>query len=149
MIGFYLHLLTETPAIFGFLFFPSSTLAQPQPHASPVIRQYGVLLAVTSLILVSVMIDLEHRVQVAPGELHAEILRQRISGALAAYHVAPILRSIGRLTGWVGVKNHSKENDGRDVEKGLLKAVFSSPLVHLMLHGVCCALLIDMAFEGN
>ena len=32
-LGLYLHILIETPATTAFLFFPSSTLRAPQPHA--------------------------------------------------------------------------------------------------------------------
>lgn len=155
MIGFYLHLITETPAIFSFLFSPSMTLAQPQPYASPLIRQYGVLLAVTSLILISVMIDIEHRAKMAHDDPYAQTLRERMAGALAVYHLAPTFRAIGRLgvhfrfPYWVGLEPSSKEVRGRTVEKGLSKAILSSPLVHMMLHGVCCALLVDMAFGGE
>jgi hypothetical protein len=82
---------------------------------------------------------------------YAQILRQRMAGALAVYHLAPTFRAIGRLgvhfrsPFWVGLEPSSKEVRGRTVEKELSKAILSSPLVHLMLHGVCCALLVDMA----
>lgn len=101
------------------------------------------------------MNDIELRVKGDAGAPHAEVLRQQVAGALAAYYVAPTLRAVTRLgvgsqfSCWAGMGNNLKEEGGRNMEKGLLKSIFSSPSVHFALHGVCCALLIDIALGGN
>lgn len=118
--GFLLHIIVETPAILGFIFFPSATLQAKQAHAHPVIRQYGLLLLASSLIASSVL-----NCEAPTGTIPYGNLQRRIAGALALYHVGPVLRATVRL--------FRNENQG---------GAFGSPVLHLVSHACCFTLLL-------
>jgi hypothetical protein len=109
-----LHVFIEIPASLGFLLAPSKTLQRPQPHAHPVIRQYGLLLLVTNILLVALLFELHSDNNTLSS------LARRTCGALALYHPAPIWRALRRLT-----------RDGNP------HSLMASPLLHLCLHGAC------------
>jgi hypothetical protein len=109
-----LRVLIEISAFLGFLLAPSKTLQRPQPYAHPVIRQYGLLLLVTNVLLVALLFEL-YSDNNTPSSL-----TRHTCGALALYHPAPIWRALGRLT-----------RDGNP------HSLMASPLLHLCLHGAC------------
>ena len=84
-LGFMLHVVIEVPAAINFFLFPSGQLDSYSPQAHAVIRQYAMLLLTSVLIA---MVFLVRPVDQVSGQ---------IAGALSIYHVAPCLRSIGRL----------------------------------------------------
>ena len=83
-----LHLIIETAAAINFILRPSATLVAPQPHSHGVIRQYGLLLLSTNIIVASVL----HR------GVH-DTLAKQVAGALALYHVGPLARAMARIGG--------------------------------------------------
>ncbi|KAI9820033.1 MAG: hypothetical protein M1827_006604 [Pycnora praestabilis] len=86
-VPFLLHLLVEVPPCINFFFNPDGQLAKPQPYAHAVIRQYAMLLLSTNIIAAIFI--------VRPTD---EIARQ-VAGALAVYHIGPMLRALERLRG--------------------------------------------------
>jgi cell division protein FtsW (lipid II flippase) len=111
---FLLHTLLETPASLNFFIYPSSQTQTSSPQAHAVIRQYAVLL------LSTVFIALVFAVR-KPDELSG-----RVAGALALYHLAPMVRAMGRL--------------GRG-EQGW------QPVLFLLVHGVCFAGLFGWCWD--
>lgn len=111
---FFIHALIETFAVVSFLTNPSGQIGVYTPHAHAVIRQYGVLL------LSSVLVSLIFANRDPDG------LSGQVAGALAVYHVAPILRAMSRLFGE--------------------EAVWQ-PLLFLAGHGLCLAGLIRVFWE--
>jgi uncharacterized membrane protein len=111
---FLVHALLEIPASLNFLLNPSGQLGVYSPQAHPVIRQYAVLL------LSSILIALSFALR------DADELSGQVAGALAIYHLAPILRAAGRLTG--------------------RQAVWQ-PLLFLASHGFCLAGLLACCWE--
>lgn len=128
-LGLYLHILIETPATTAFLFFPSSTLRAPQPHAHALIRQYGALLGSTSLVIAILL--LSHPSDGADTTGY-EVLERRVAGALVIYHVAPCLRAVGRI---------------RRGERS--RGMFGNPAVHLGLHIICIVALFASFVGGD
>jgi hypothetical protein len=115
-----LHILVEIPATVGFLLFPSATLPQPQAHAHSVIRQYGLLLGCTNLIIASLIVSKSSM----PVTMYYSLLESRVAGALALYHLGPLWRAASRL--------HRGEKP---------QNVFARPILHFVLHAVCLASL--------
>jgi hypothetical protein len=111
---FLVHALLEIPASLNFLLYPSGQLGVYSPQAHPVIRQYAVLL------LSSILIALSFAMR------DADELSGQVAGALAIYHLAPILRAAGRLTG--------------------RQAVWQ-PLLFFASHGFCLAGLLACCWE--
>ena len=111
---FLIHVVLESPATANFFFNPSGQLATHSPQAHAVIRQYAVLL------LSSIMIALSFAFR-DPDELGGQI-----AGALALYHLAPMVRASGRLT-----RRH---------------AVWE-PLLFLGAHGACLAGMVGWCWE--
>ncbi|PHH85788.1 hypothetical protein CDD83_11173 [Cordyceps sp. RAO-2017] len=133
-IGFGLHMLVETPAALGFALAPSSTLPQPQPHAHAVIRQYGVLLLVTNLIVAALLLP-------PPGDeapAGHTTLHRRVATALALYHIGPTGRALLRLS-----RPEGEEEQRRRAGKAV--SLFRSPGLHLLLHVLCFAALVRVA----
>jgi hypothetical protein len=119
--GLLLHVLVETPAMIGFLLFPSSTLTQPQPHAHAVVRQYGLLLGTTNLIIILILF-----LNLPEWETDTlDELQRRVAGALALYHVGPLLRALTRIVN--GRKGHQ---------------IAANPWLHGSLHVLCLVLLL-------
>jgi hypothetical protein len=111
---FLVHAVLEIPASLNFLLNPSGQLGVYSPQAHPVIRQYAVLL------LSSILIALSFALR------DADELSGQVAGALAIYHLAPILRAAGRLTG--------------------RQAVWQ-PLLFFASHGFCLAGLLACCWE--
>lgn len=105
-LPFYIHMLIETPASLNFFFNPSEQLLSPAPQAHAIIKQYAILLLVSNLIaLIFATRQLDRT-------------SRNVAGALAVYHLAPLVRAVGRV------------GDGR-YGKGL-----GGPVLHVMVHGV-------------
>ena len=119
--GLSLHILIEIPATIGFLLFPSASLRKPQPQAHAIVRQYGMLLGSTNLI---VAILLGSRPSM-PGIVY-ELLERRVAGALALYHLGPLSRAAARI--------YRREN---------ARNVFGGPWLNMLLHAICFATLIS------
>ena len=81
-LAFSTHIILESGAAYTFFRNPSFTLAQPQPLAHQVIRQYALLLISTNLIAANFLF------QQQPSALSS-----RVAGALAIYHFGPITRA--------------------------------------------------------
>lgn len=124
--AFLLHVIVEIPAMAGFLLSPSKTLQQNQPFAAPLIRQYGILLLCTNLLLCFILLELFHNDGFA---LSMRFLR-RVSGAVALYHPAPLWRAVNRI------------------RRGeLSRGVFASPWSHALLHAGCLVALLLPVFQ--
>jgi len=111
---FLVHAMLEIPASLNFFLNPSGQLGVHSPQAHPVIRQYAVLLL--SSILISMSFALRD----------ADELSGQVAGALAIYHLAPMLRAAGRLTGRQAIRQ---------------------PLLFFATHGVCLAGLLACCWE--
>jgi hypothetical protein len=117
MIHFYafafsLHAIVEIPACLNFLLFPDDQLPRAAPQAHAIIRQYAVLLLST----VVISIAFTFRVLDATSG--------KVAGALAFYHIAPLVRALSRITS-------AAPSDTQDLP--LLK----NPLLHFVLHSIC------------
>ena len=86
-LAFFTHIILESGAACAFFRNPSFTLAQPQPHAHQVIRQYALLLISTNLIAANFLF------QQQPSALSS-----RVAGALALYHLGPITRAALKIS---------------------------------------------------
>ena len=106
-----LHLCIELPGSINFMLRPSSTLSKPQPQSHGVIRQYALLLMSTNIMVMLLLIK------------PMDELTQQISGALALYHTAPIIRAVSRI---------------RSQEAG---RALGGPWLHALVHSVCAAIL--------
>lgn len=106
-LPFYLHILIETPASLNFILNPSEQLPSPAPQAHAIIKQYAILLLVSVLIAGIFALRPLDRTS------------RNVAGALAVYHVAPLLRAVERA----GYGNFGKGLGG--------------PVVHLIVHGAC------------
>jgi hypothetical protein len=112
--AFLVHALLETPATLNFFINPSGQLSTYSPQAHAVIRQYAVLLL--STIVISLMFAFRP----------FDELSGQVAGALALYHVAPMLRATGRL-------NH--------------REAVRQPLLFLATHGICLAGLVECCWK--
>jgi len=130
-LPFLLHLLIELPASLSFYFSPSSQLPRSTPSAHALIRQYAILLLSTNLIA---LIFLLHP---PPTDSVAELLRGNVAGALAVYHVAPVVRAVSRIIGGAG------RGEGR---RGGWRGL-GGPWVHLVGHSGCLVALDRLFFE--
>ena len=111
-IAFLFHLIVEIPASLNFFFCPSATLSKPQIFAHGLIRQYALLLISSNIIATSFVLR-------RPDQLSGYI-----AGALALYHVGPLVRAITKLQ-----KTESQSNS------------LGGPVVHFVAHSVCIAAL--------
>lgn len=126
--GLISHIMLETPALIGFLMRPSQTLSSPATPAHGLIRQYGLLLLCTNL-LIALTIVYE------PTDSEAMLLGYRrleqvFAQVLLVYHVGPIIRAMARI---------------RHGELG--KNLFGDPYLHLLLHIGCVAALCNQGFR--
>lgn len=112
--AFLTHAILEIPPSLNFFFNPSGQLVVYSPHAHPIIRQYAVLLACTSVIASSFVFR-------EPDELSGQV-----AGGMALYHLAPLVRSTGRLAS--GEKSWQ-------------------PVLFLIVHGICLAGLFGHSWE--
>jgi hypothetical protein len=111
---FLIHAMLETPASLSFFLYPSSQLRTYSPQAHAVIRQYAVLLVFSILIsLIFAFRPLDE-------------LSGQTAGALAVYHLAPMVRAGGRLVG---------------------RQALWQPLLFLGAHGVCLAGLVGCCWD--
>ena len=125
-LPFVLHLLVELPACLVLFVAPDAQLAVPQPLARPLIRQYAVLLFCVNLM--------------------AALLASRpldgascgIAGAMALYHLAPIVRATGRL---VAGQTHASATQSR---VRTTVAGLGGPMLHLVAHSMCLGLLAGL-----
>lgn len=124
-LPFLLHLLLETPASLSFFLTPSSQLPRSTPSAHALIRQYAILLLSSNLIALTFLL---HPSATATS---AEAIRANVAGALAVYHVAPILRAVSRI-----VRGYERGNGRGSGWKGL-----GGPWVHLGGHLACLVAL--------
>jgi hypothetical protein len=111
---FLVHAMLETPASLSFFLYPSGQLRTYSPQAHAVIRQYAVLLV--SSILISLIFAFRP----------LDELSGQVAGALAVYHLAPMVRAGGRLMG--------------------RQAVWQ-PLLFAAAHGVCLAGLVGCCWD--
>lgn len=111
---FLVHALLEIPASLNFFINPSGQLSNYSPQAHAVIRQYAVLLLSSTLIALSFAFR-------EPDEMSGQV-----AGALAVYHLAPMVRATARLTG---------------------REVVWQPLLFLAVHGVCVAGLVGWCWD--
>lgn len=111
---FLAHAILETPASLNFFLNPSGQLRTHLPQAHAVIRQYAVLLF--SSILIALAFAFRD-----PDELSGQV-----AGALAVYHLAPMLRATGRL---------------------MTRQALWQPLLFLSAHAVCLAGLSGCCWE--
>jgi len=108
-LPFWFHLTIELPASINFFFNPSEQLSPPAPQSHIIIRQYAVLL------LVSTLIALIFALRPIDGT------SRNVAGALSVYHLAPLTRAGSRI--WAGSVEYGKGLGG--------------PVVHLAVHAVC------------
>jgi hypothetical protein len=120
-LPFLFHIIVEFPASVGFFLRPSATLVVPQPHAHAVIRQYALLLASTNLVAGAFLFN--------PSSPSSA----QVAGALALYHVGPLMRAWNRIRAEERTK--CEQGDWR------------GPWLHLGVHGICTAALMGEAFQ--
>ncbi|MCJ1274191.1 hypothetical protein MMC21_001986 [Puttea exsequens] len=113
-IAILLHIVLETIAGFSFIRQPSSTLTAEQPHAHPLIRQYGLLLLLTNAIFILLF--------TSPTPLDL-VLQQRVSGLLSFYHVGAFSRATASIA------------------KGETGGALGGPWVHAAVHVVAGGML--------
>lgn len=111
---FLFHAILEIPASLNYFLNPSGQLGIFSPQAHAVIRQYAVLLL--SSVLVALLF----------ASRDQDELSGQIAGALAVYHLAPMVRAMGRLGGKQGK---------------------CQPLLFLTLHGMCLAGLTGLCWD--
>jgi hypothetical protein len=109
--SFLFHTIVEFPACLNFFLFPDDQLSRPAPQAHAIIRQYAVLL------LSSVMISMIFTFRVL------DTTSGKVAGALALYHVAPVLRAGSRVLTRTQLQ----------MEHSLLK----QPSLHFIVHSLC------------
>jgi hypothetical protein len=109
--SFLLHAIVEIPACLNFFLFPNDQLLRPAPQAHAIIRQYAVLL------FSSVMISMIFTFRVL------DTTSGKVAGALALYHIAPVLRAGSRII----------TRSQFEMEHSLLK----EPLLHFVVHSLC------------
>ena len=127
------HLLLEIPAAVNFILRPSATLSSPQPGAHAVIRQYGLLLAVSNILIVMILqrgsdIRFLHHVNDLfhhpPEKRLPDDFVRDCCWVLSLYHGGPILRALARIG------------------NGQRRGVMGGPLLYLVLHVSCGAWLM-------
>ena len=106
-----LHLIIEVPASINFLLKPTATLPPSQTHGHGLIRQYGLLLLSINIII-GVLLSRS-----------VDLLTQQVAGALALYHVGPVIRAVSRI----------QHQD--------LGGALGGPWLHAFLHVICAVSL--------
>jgi hypothetical protein len=122
-IPFLTHLLLELPASINFYLAPSEQLSSPAPQAHALIRQYAVLLASSNLVALTFLLR------------EIDGTSKAVAGALGVYHIAPLVRAIGRL----------RESDSRGRKYG---SRFGGPTLHAIVHGFAF-LGLELLFLGE
>ncbi len=130
-IPFLLHILLELPASITFFLSPSTQLQLPSPPPTPraysqahaLIRQYAVLLLVSNLVaLICVLqptaIDDILGIRAEGKVVEVERLRGNVAGALAVYHLAPLVRAVGRMVNGDGHGHGHGHGRGYTTEQG-------------------------------
>lgn len=130
-LPFLCHLLLETPASLSFLLSPSSQLPRPTPNAHALIRQYAILLLSSNLVALTLLF---HPSTIGTS---AEAIRGNVAGALAVYHVAPVVRAVSRIV----CSNERGKGRGRGWRE------LGGPWVHLGGHAGCLVALGRLYFE--
>jgi hypothetical protein len=120
--GFLLHIIFECPACFNFFVYPSKQLGIHTPHAHAIVRQYAVLL-LTSILVAWAFV-----------QRPMDILSGRVAIALAVYHIAPAMRSMGRLRTRVGL--------GQPL-------IPSEAFLYLVVHVICFAALAESFWKAG
>ena len=118
-VGCLLHILIETPAAINFFLFPSKQLSAYTPQAHAVIKQYALLLF-SSILIAAIFAGRSD-----------DQLGGQVAGALAVYHVGPIVRSASRL--W----QYMDPGDNTNWHLGSL----AEPALYLVVHVVTGHLL--------
>ena len=121
--SFYIHIFVEVPASLAFLFNPSGTLAQPQPFAHAVIRQYGILLFCMNLTIILVLCHDPATDEI--GYAFYQQLEQQLAAVLALYHFAPLFRALTRIHNTCGTER-----------------ILTGPWMHMALHTACLGALL-------
>ncbi|TVY87843.1 hypothetical protein LAWI1_G006763 [Lachnellula willkommii] len=92
-LPFWLHLLIELPASLNFFLNPAEQLSAAAPQAHALVRQYALLLFASSLVALIF------------ATRQVDRTSRNVAGALAVYHLAPLVRAVTRvLGGGVGVE---------------------------------------------
>ncbi|TVY17394.1 hypothetical protein LARI1_G005206 [Lachnellula arida] len=108
-LPFWLHLLIELPASLNFFLNPAEQLSSAAPQAHALVRQYAVLLFASSLVALIF------------ATRQVDRTSRNVAGALAVYHLAPLVRAVSRVFG--GGVGYGK--------------AFGGPWIHLAVHGLC------------
>lgn len=124
-LPFICHIILEVPAALAFALFPSATLRSSQPDAHAVIRQYALLLVTTVVIAVIFGFGIHEPQAVNP---HVHRLERQVAGALALYHLGPMVRAGYRIWHREGVS-------------------IWTPCVHLLCHGAAGTVLAGRAYD--
>ncbi|ETN44340.1 uncharacterized protein HMPREF1541_10520 [Cyphellophora europaea CBS 101466] len=125
---FLLHILIEVPATLTFLLLPSRQLGQHTPHAHAIVRQYALSLLASVLVAATFAFR-----DTAEGEGASDQLRGKIAGALAVYHVGPVVRAAARVA--------------RQARRGE-RLVLSEAGLYLVVHGLAGWELGRACWEG-
>lgn len=129
-LPFCLHILIELPASINFFLFPSaqvSTSASTPPVSAPagaLIRQYAVLLLSSNLIALIFALQ------------PINSTSRQVAGALAVYHLAPVIRAGSRIRA-------GELELGQKVEGSRMKGL-GGPLLHFAVHSVCLLGLVGL-----
>lgn len=112
-LPFALHCIIETAAGLTFYLKPEKQLPNCTPEAKLILRQYGILLLVSSLICLAILRDPVFN-----------STTQYIALCLALYHVGCLHRAWTRM------------------QKTNTESLLGGPVVHLVVHLVCFALFV-------
>ena len=126
-LPFWLHFFVELPPSVVFLVKPDAQLAAPQPHARPLIRQYAALLFsmnLTALIFAWREVD---------------ETSQLVAGAMAIYHIAPIIRALHRF-------RHGENTMLRSQRRS---HALGGPGLHLLVHSICLLSLAHLCWSDR
>ncbi|KAH8684229.1 hypothetical protein BGZ60DRAFT_511295 [Tricladium varicosporioides] len=88
-LPFWLHIIIELPASLNFFLRPSEQLPTPAPQAHAIIKQYAVLLLASNLIALTFALR------------PIDDTSKKVAGALAVYHIAPVLRADLEAHGYI------------------------------------------------
>lgn len=115
-LPFWLHVAVESLASLNFMFNPAQQLPSPAPQAHAIIRQYATLLLASSFIALVF------------ARREVDATSQNVAGALALYHLAPLMRAFSRV-----VKGEAVSTKG-----------LGGPLLHASVHGGCFVALMRL-----
>lgn len=122
---FWAHIICEAPASLNFFLYPSEQLSAPAPQAHALIKQYSVLLLVSSLIaLIFALRPLDQT-------------SRNVAAALSLYHLAPSVRALERIL----------DLDGEEGQAYGQR--FGGPWAHLLVHSGLCAAFVVLFLVGK